>query len=239
MATKKHPGRVNRKNPKKQAVKKLPEVRAEQPAVSEGDREFIEKYSKGNVLVNVLKIWRDTSPRWFLTFFPVVALQLLYSFVFFTAQVVMFVPMAEQTAAGLVGAVYNINKFVAAFALPVVLSLLHLIYNIKNKKYFFFNSLIYIIPGCAVYALLDFVSGFLAYAFTAESLGRTVVENLGYSGIVVAGAVIMSLLAGAACQLVLTLVRNRRGPISTKLGAVIPEDKIVRPEKKSFFKRYR
>ncbi|MBR5520090.1 MAG: hypothetical protein IKU55_05175 [Clostridia bacterium] len=213
------------KNNKKQFQNKRTEKKQYTPPVrtvsaaeqEEMDREFMEKYSQGGIIKNVLKIWRDSSRIGFITYFPVILLEFIYCIAWFVVSILTFFSATQEF--GLLGrdAVIFINTVIVSVGLPLLLSYLHLRYNIKNKRWYFTNALRYILPACLIYLVLDFLNLCVAVMFM-ESAGEAIMAKLETSLVMGLVAVVAIAVFGCIGQILLIWKRNKAEPLSVRLA---------------------
>lgn len=184
-----------------------------QPAVMQEDtyeqgKSLAEKYPGNNILKNVLRIWRDSSPRSFMTYVPVLALFLLYSVLMFVVNMLMLIPLLEEAMLSVIRGIVVVNRLILMFGLPLMLSMMHLIYNWKTEKYYFFNSLLYILPACALYGVLEFISKLIPVLFY-KGMGDVVKKYVTESLLILFVCVVVVFCLGGLAQALLAFRRNQ------------------------------
>ncbi|MBR7136640.1 MAG: hypothetical protein IKC99_01140, partial [Clostridia bacterium] len=102
----------NKRTEKKQYTAPVPSISEKEQ--EELDREFMEKYSEGGIIKNVLKIWRDTSRIGFITYFPVILLEFVYCVIWFLVSIFTFFEATQSF--GLMGrdAVIFVNSVIVS-----------------------------------------------------------------------------------------------------------------------------
>ncbi|MBQ4048258.1 MAG: hypothetical protein IJC93_07825 [Clostridia bacterium] len=205
----------NKRTEKKQYTAPVPSISEKEQ--EELDREFMEKYSEGGIIKNVLKIWRDTSRIGFITYFPVILLEFVYCVIWFLVSIFTFFEATQSF--GLMGrdAVIFVNSVIVSIGLPLVLSYLHLRYNIKNKRWYFFNAVKYVLPACLIYLVLDFVNLCIAVMFM-DSAGEAILAKLETSAVMGIVAIVAIAVFGCIAQLFLLWKRNKAEPLSIRLA---------------------
>lgn len=205
----------NKRTEKKQYAPPASVISAKEQ--EELDREFMEKYSEGGIIKNVLKIWRDTSRIGFITYFPVILLEFIYCVVWFVVSLFTFFQATQKF--GLMGrdAVIFVNSVIVSVGLPLVLSYLHLRYNIKNKRWYFFNAIKYVLPACLIYLVLDFLNLCVAVMFM-DSAGEAILAKLETSAVMGIVAIVAIAVFGCIAQLFLLWKRNKAEPLSVRLA---------------------
>lgn len=205
----------NKRTEKKQYAPPASVISAKEQ--EELDREFMEKYSEGGIIKNVLKIWRDTSRIGFITYFPVILLEFVYCVVWFLVSLFTFFEATREF--GLMGrdAVIFVNSVIVSIGLPLVLSYLHLRYNIKNKRWYFFNAIKYVLPACLIYLVLDFLNLCVAVMFM-DSAGEAILAKLETSAVMGIVAIVAIAVFGCIAQLFLLWKRNKVEPLSVRLA---------------------
>ena len=205
----------NKRTEKKQYAPPAAVISAKEQ--EELDREFMEKYSVGGIIKNVLKIWRDTSRIGFITYFPVILLEFIYCVVWFVVSLFTFFQATQKF--GLMGrdAVIFVNSVIVSVGLPLVLSYLHLRYNIKNKRWYFFNAIKYVLPACLIYLVLDFLNLCVAVMFM-DSAGEAILAKLETSAVMGIVAIVAIAVFGCVAQLFLLWKRNKAEPLSVRLA---------------------
>ena len=181
------------------------------------DREFMAKYSQGGVIKNVLKIWRDSSRISFITYFPVILLEFIYCVLWFVVSLFTFIPPTQQF--GLMGrdALIFVNSILVSLGLPLILSYLHLRYNIKNKRWYFFNAIKYVLPACIIYLVLDFLNLCIALMFM-ENAGQAIMAKLETSLVMAIVLIVAIAVFGCIAQMFLLWKRNKIEPLSVRLA---------------------
>ncbi len=205
MANKKHPGRNRSGHQPKKYIPPKPVV----PPPTE--EELGEKYADMGLLRATLHIWRDSSPLTFITYLPVMALYLVYCVLWFGASVLAFFPSTLEFAVAARDMLMLGNSFVGAVGVPLLLFILHLGYNMKNKKYYFFNTLLYTVPASFLYLLLDMLNTVVAFMFDVNA-GLIIREKAVVDLVVLAVAVIFTFFLGCIAQFVLSIKRQRDNP---------------------------
>ena len=165
----------------------------------------------------MLKIWRDTSRIGFITYFPVILLEFVYCVIWFLVSIFTFFEATQSF--GLMGrdAVIFVNSVIVSICLPLVLSYLHLRYNIKNKRWYFFNAVKYVLPACLIYLVLDFVNLCIAVMFM-DSAGEAILAKLETSAVMGIVAIVAIAVFGCIAQLFLLWKRNKAEPLSIRLA---------------------
>ena len=144
----------------------------------EEKREFDEKYSKGGIIKNTLKIWRDSSPVTFITYFPVIFSHFAFTMLWFSASILIFIGPIAKIGVFARDFLAVLNTVMAAFGIPLILTYMHLKYDIKKKKYYFFNTLLYTLPASVIYAALNLLNGIIAVMFQ-EDRAKLITDQLG------------------------------------------------------------
>lgn len=211
MATKKHPGRNRPSHQKKKYTP--PEIR---PSAELTEEEIGEKYAGKGIIRATLGIWRDSSPLTFITYMPIILLHLLYCLFWFAASILAFFDATLEFAVAAHDRLMLINSFVGAIGVPLMLFVLHLVYNIKKKRYYFFNTLIYSLPAGALYILLDFLNTAVAYMFDANA-GEIIREKLFVNLIMLAVMAVLTFFLGCIAQFALSIKRQREEPLNVGL----------------------
>ena len=208
MANKKHPGR-NRSG--HQPKKYIPPKPVTAPVPEPTEEEMGEKYADMGMLRATMHIWKDSSPLTFVTYVPVIALYLVYCVLWFGASVLAFFPATLDFALAARDVLMLGNSFVAAAGIPLLLFILHLGYNMKNKKYYFFNTLLYTVPAAFLYVVLDMLNTVVAFMFDTNA-GLIIREKAVVDLVVLAIAIIVTFFLGCIAQFVLSIKRQRDNP---------------------------
>jgi hypothetical protein len=197
-----------------------------QPIVltEEDKKEIAEKYGEGGIVKNTLKIWKDSSPVGYMTYFPVIFTQFIYTVLWFLASVLIFIRPLNEI--GILARDYLtlINTVVAAVGIPLYLSYRHLRYNIRNEKYYFFNTLKYTLPASAIYVALYYVYTLVGFVFSenrAELISAQNTLTL-YVALAMIGCV---MIASCIAQILLMARKSRMDGTLTKLGVKIDNKK--------------
>lgn len=196
-----------------------PKPEREVPALSpeEEEREFMERYGSGSIFKNVLKIWRDTSPLSFITYVPVILVEAVYCVAWFIASMLVFIPATRDAGiAGRDGIVFC-SSVIVSFGMPLLLTFLHLRHNWREHKWYFWNAIRYVLPGCAVYLGLDLVNSVIAVLFQPDT-GSLILEKLKTSMYMGIAMIAFIALIGGISQLVLLWKRNKLEPVSVRLA---------------------
>ncbi len=193
--------------------------------LTEAEKDEIEqRYGQGGIIKNTLKIWKDSSPLTFLSYFPVILSQVIFTVLWFFASMLMFFPVTVEI--GFIGtnALVFINMIMAALGLPIILTILHFIFNYKNNRYYFTNAIFYILPAAAVYVVLDFLNALIAVMLweNAKSEISAKFEMSLYTALIMIAAVAVLALTA---QLILLFKRNKDEPVLTRLGVKIEKKK--------------
>jgi hypothetical protein len=173
----------------------------------EQGQRLAEQYPGNNILKNVLLIWRDNAPRGFMTFVPVLTLFLLYSVIWFISHMLMLIPALSDNMLEFIKGIVFINRLILMFGLPFMLTVLHLIYNWKTQKYYYFNSVLYVLPACILYAVLEFLSKLIPVLFY-KGMGETIKTYVSDSLILLLVSVIVVFCLGALAQMILSFRKN-------------------------------
>lgn len=203
----------NKRTQKKTYTKPSPRPAAQEPI----DQEFIDRYGQGGILKNTLKIWRDSSKVTFLAYFPVILLELLYCVVWFCASIFVFIPATRTFGGHARDAVVFINVMICVIGLPILLTWLHLRYNLKQKRYYFTNAFRYILPASALYWALHFINIYISFMFDENrtQLLKAQLETSMYMGLVMIAAIA---IFGCVAQVVLLWKRNKEEPLTVRLA---------------------
>ncbi len=189
-----------------------PEPKVPQRTEEEEMAEVVAKYGEGNMLKNILRIWRDTSKLTFLSYLPVIALEALYAVTWFLVSMLILIPPARNFCAVGRDIITLTNVVISAFIMPLVLTVLHGIYAVREKKKYFSNALRYVFPASLLYLVLDIVNNFVAVMFypdrsvlIAEKLNLALWQG-GFMAVIIA-------LAGFVVQMILTYKFSQDRPI--------------------------
>ena len=202
-----------------QRTQPKPKPGSSEPALSaeEEEREFMERYGTGSVFKNVLKIWRDTSPLSFLTYVPVILIEAVYCVAWFLASMLVFIPATRNAGYAGQNGIMICSAVIVVFGMPLLLTFLHLRHNWREHRWYFWNAIRYVLPGCAVYLGLDLLNYVIAVLFRSDT-GTLILGKLKLS--LLMGAVMLAFIAliGGISQLALLWKRNKLEPVSVRLA---------------------
>ncbi|MGN1451035.1 MAG: hypothetical protein ACI4XQ_02955 [Eubacteriales bacterium] len=193
--------------------------------VTEEDKELFEKkYNSKHLIVNLLRIWRDSAPKGFISYFPVMVLYLVYCVLWFLASVLLLFKGTAEFAYNVRNILLNYTPYIGAVLLPVVLTYLHARYNARLLKYYYIKNLLYVIPATLLFIVLCWLNFIIAVMF--QSNAGELIKNL-FSGcwIVFVLALGMILLCSAIAQAFLMSRRSRDEGFRTSLGVEIKTDR--------------
>jgi len=192
------------------------------PVLTEKEKaEFAEKYGKGGIIKNTLKIWKNSSKTTFITYFPIIVAQALFTALWFISSMMIFIgPISEY---GIIARDFLVffNSMMAAFGIPLILSYLHLRLNLKAGKYYFFNTMKYTLPASFLYVMLNFLNMAITVMFKAELLK----EELNTSFYIFLAMVGTVMVASCIAQVVLISRKSKQDALVTKLGLKIENKK--------------
>lgn len=214
-----------RKIKHKELQKEKLKQKKETIVLSEADKkEMAEKYGNGGVIKNTIKIWKDSSPVSYMTYFPIIFAQLIYTVLWFLASILIFIGPMNEIGVATRDYLTLINTVAAAFGIPLYLSYRHLKYNIKNGKYYFFNTLKYTFPASFIYVALYYIDVLIEVAFNENSAELISAQN--QLTLFVALAMIGSvMIASCIAQIVLMARKSKMDGTLTKLGLKIDNKK--------------
>lgn len=208
----------------RKAVEKR-EMEKKSVQLSEEERkDFTENYSKGGIIRNLIKIWRDSSPVTFMTYFPVVLSQLAFTLLWFFASILMFIGPTQGIGTSVRDFLTLFNVVMAAFGVPLILTYLHLKYNIRKKKYYFINTLLYTLPACIIYVALNLLNTVITVIFQ-EDRAELISTQLEFTLYILAAMLATLTITSCIAQLVLLYKRSRSEVPVTKLGLKIDKKK--------------
>ena len=159
-----------------------------------------------------------------MTYFPIVLSQLIFTLLWFLASIVMFIEPLRIYGLWARDFLLFFNALLAAIGIPLLLTFLHLRHNIKNKKYYFFNTLIYTLPAALLYVILEFVNVAIAVIFE-DNRAELITTQLDLSLIILIAMFGIVMIFSSVAQVILLFKRSKSDQNVTKLGVKLNDKK--------------
>ncbi|MBR4941628.1 MAG: hypothetical protein IKZ19_06475 [Clostridia bacterium] len=186
--------------------------------VTEEDKyNFDTKYTSKYLIVNLLNIWRDSAPKGFMTYFPVMVFYLFYCLLWFFVSILLPFQATAEFAYRARNAMCFYAPYIGALILPAIITYNHTRYNLKHKTYWFVKNLLYLIPATYLFIFLCWLNFIVAVMFqpNAGEMITMLVENC-WLVLLVAFGLIM--LCAAVGQTILMTRKTQDGSYKTELG---------------------
>jgi cellulose synthase/poly-beta-1,6-N-acetylglucosamine synthase-like glycosyltransferase len=204
------------KHGKKYQPKKYTPPAPPSQTTEEADREFIEKYGDRGIVRTTLRVWKDVSPLTFITYFPVIVLYIIYCVLWFLINIFVFIPSTVEFGFAGRDVLQFCSLCAAAVGVPLLETVLHTVYCIKNKKRYFFNTVLYTLPASLLYIALDLINVVIAFMLI-EGGGVLISDKLVTVLYELCAAVGVVFLGGGAAQVILTIKFPKAHPFKPEI----------------------
>lgn len=193
--------------------------------VTEEDKyNFDTKYTSKYLIVNLLNIWRDSAPKGFMTYFPVMVLYLFYCVLWFFVSVLLPFQATAEFAYYARNIMALATPYIGAIVLPIILTYNHTRYNIKFKRYWFVKNLLYVVPATYLFIFLCWLNYIIAVAFQSNA-GEEISYLFNNCWPVLIAAFGIITVSAAVGQSILMMRRTQDDHFTTKLGVEIKNKK--------------
>ncbi len=190
----------------------------------EDEYNFEQKYTSKFLIVNLLNIWRDSAPRGFMSYFPVMALYVFYCIIWFFISILLPFEATAKFAGEARNLMLIYTPYIGATLLPAILTYNHTRYNLRHKKYWFVKNLLYIVPATYLFMFLCWLNFIISVMFM-EGAGAIIVNLLQNIWLPLLVALGIILLCAAIGQTILMTRKNQDGHYRTSLGVDLGKKK--------------
>ena len=190
----------------------------------EDEYNFKTKYTSRFLVVNLLNIWKDSAPRGFMSYFPVMMLYLFYCVLWFFASLLLPFPKTAEFAYMARNLMLQYTPYIGAVAIPAILTYNHTRYNLKHKNWWFIKNLLYVIPATYLFIFLCWLNFIVAVMFQPGA-GETILALFQNCWLVLIVAFGLIMVCAAVGQTILMVKRMQGDNYTTELGVQIKKKK--------------